>query len=329
MNIKRLVSNFHPLLEINDMNIKVDVEGGINELIDGSIDIANLQKNTSYYFYTDVLEGQKLNISFTTDSSSSTPFSSVNIYENSDIGDLSRLKTATISVSQKEINDKLFTSFSYTISKNYCKYIFIEIKPSFIINDLIAKVVKEVESYNLIENEPKIISNLKSEKFYYFNFKMKKYSKVTIYLTIDNVNDKPFNYTYLYRYDNENPSFSKFYKINEYYYNTYSKITDNKSVTGISYKSQRYYEEYLSFAFKPFYNFDSIRIDTIQEIYAYEMTNFDSQKITNLLYGTTYYLYTSFERKKNLMFILQRIIWKNNLSVVIIFIMDKLLGMKK
>jgi hypothetical protein len=99
------------------MNIKVDVEGGLNELIDGSLDISNLQKNTSYYFYSDALEGQKLNISFTMDYSSSTPFSSVDIYERSNIGDLSLAKMATISVSPKKINDKLFTSFSLQFPK--------------------------------------------------------------------------------------------------------------------------------------------------------------------------------------------------------------------
>ena len=124
-----------PLYNINNMIILIEVEGGIHKVDnDNSKSISNMMPDTSYYFYTDVRQNQKLNISFNINSSDSSPISYVNIYENSEIKDLSRLKTATIPISTEKINNTLFASFSYLVSKDYCKYIFIEIKPSSIIN---------------------------------------------------------------------------------------------------------------------------------------------------------------------------------------------------
>ena len=281
-----------PLSNINYINIQVDVEGGLYELIDGSSYISNLMANTSYYFYTDALFAHTLNISFTMNSSSSAPFSSINIYESSEIKDVSRLKTSTIPASIKKKDDLLFTSFSYSGSKDYCKYIFIEIRPSSIIDSLTAKIVKNVEFNNLIINKPKTFYNLSSEKFYYFNMKIEGYSKVIINITLDKVYDNPFDYFYLYNIKNEIPSFSEFSRISKY--NKLTQKIDNKSVITIIYKSENYgnnYNNYISNAIKPLYNFNSININIIQEKQSYEIIDCFSQNLTNLLVDNTYYFF--------------------------------------
>ena len=280
------------LSNINYINIQVDVEKGLYELIDGSRYISNLMTNTSYYFYTDALFVHTLNISFTMNSSSSTPFSSINIYESSEIKDVSRLKTETIPASLKQIDDLLFTSFSYSGSKDYCKYIFIEIRPSSIIDSLTAKIVKNVEFNNLIINKPKTFYNLSSEKFYYFNMKLEIYSKVIINITLDKVYDNPFNYSELYNIKNEMPSFSEFSRISKY--DKFTQIIDNKSVITIIYKSYDYgdyYNRYISYAIKPLYNLDSINININQEKQSFEIFDYFSQNLTNLLAKNSYSFY--------------------------------------
>ena len=289
---QKIALQIQPLYNINYINIKVDIEGGFYELIDGYRNIRNLKVSTSYYFYTDALIAHILNISFTMNSSSSAPFSSINIYESSEIKDISHLKTAIIPASLKQRDDLLFTSFSYTGSKDYCKYIFIEIRPSSIIDSITAKIVKNVEFYNLIVNTSKTFYNLSSEKFYYFNMKIEGYSKITINITLDTIDDNPFNYSNLYSIENEIPSFYNFSKISKY--DKFTQKIDNKSVITIIYKSDDYgdnYNNYISYAIKPLYNFDSININTIQEKQSYEIIDDFSQNITNLLVGNTYYFF--------------------------------------
>ena len=235
---QKIALQIQPLYNINYINIKVDIEGGFYELIDGYRNIRNLKVSTSYYFYTDALIAHILNISFTMNSSSSAPFSSINIYESSEIKDISHLKTAIIPASLKQRDDLLFTSFSYTGSKDYCKYIFIEIRPSSIIDSITAKIVKNVEFYNLIINTSKTFYNLSSEKFYYFNMKIEGYSKITINITLDTIDDNPFNYSNLYSIENEIPSFYNFSIISDYY--TLTQKIDNKPVIIIIYKSDYY-----------------------------------------------------------------------------------------
>ena len=198
-----------PLCKIDYINIKVDDEGGLYELIDGSRNISNLKPNTSYYFYTNTLYAQTLNINLTMRSSSSTPFSSINIYESSK-KELSNSITATIPASLDQINDTLFISFSYISSKDYCKYIFIEIRPSSFIDSITAKIEQNFEFHNFNINTPITFYNLTSEKFHYFNMKIGAFAKVYINITLDKLYDNAFNLSKLY--STQELSFSDFYK---------------------------------------------------------------------------------------------------------------------
>ena len=294
--IEKIALKLQSLSEIDYINIKANIEGGLYELIDGSVNINNLIPDTSYYFYTDTLLNHNSNISFEIKSSKLTPFSFANIYESSKIDDISGLKTASVPISPRQIDDMLFTSFTYTNSKDYCKYIFVEIRPSSIIDSLTAKIIKNVEFYNLTINSQKTFYNLTFEKFHYFNMKIEEYSKVTINITLDTEDDNPFNLSNLYYYNNEIPSFSEFIKCK--YKKQIHKI-ENKTIISITYKSQYYSNNYISYAIKPLYNIDEMNINTFQEKQSYEIIDIDifTQNITNLFADNSYYFFYTKNRR--------------------------------
>ena len=273
-----------PLSNIDYINIKVENEGVLHELIDGIINVSNLKANTSYYFYTGALFAHTLNINFTMKSSLSTPFSSINIYEQNS-KQISKTSTANIPISIEKKDDILFTSFSYTITKNNCKYIFIEIKSPSIIDSITAKIEQNVEFYYI--DTPKTLYNLTSEKFHYFNMKIGGYSKVYINITLDKVDNNPFIFSELYLTDNA-LSFTDF---SENKYDNFSQIIDNKTVITIVYKSNLPDEKYSSFRIKPFNDLDLININTFEIISSFEIINGVSQNITNLEANNTIYLF--------------------------------------
>ena len=274
-----------PLCKIDYINIKVDDEGGLYELIDGSRNISNLKPNTSYYFYTNTLYAQTLNINLTMRSSSSTPFSSINIYESSK-KELSNSITATIPASLEQINDTLFISFSYTSSKDYCKYIFIEIRSSSFIDSITAKIEQNFEFHNFNINTPITFYNLTSEKFHYFNMKIGAFAKVYINITLDKLYDNAFNLSELY--STQELSFSDFY--NKYPDKNFSQIIDNKTVISIVYKSNSPIDMYISYRIKPLYDFDLIKFNTFQINRSFEIIDGVPQNLTNLIANNTYYL---------------------------------------
>ena len=283
---QKIALKLQPLSKINYINIKVNDEGGIYELIYGSISFSNLKSDISYYFYTGALIHHTLDISFIMKSSSTSPFSSINIYESPNIKLSSLIKT-TIPLSLEQMNDKLLTSFSYLISKNSCKYILIEIRPSSIIDSITGTIVQNAELHNCNINRPQTFYNLTSDKLYYFNVKIEAYSKVYINITLDRVDDNPFNFSRLYETSNA-LSFSGFSDV--YQYNNYSQIIGNKSVITIIYKLTYYSDIYLSYAIKPLYELDSISINILQIKSSFEIIDSTTQILTNLVANNTYYL---------------------------------------
>jgi len=275
-----------PLSKIDYINIKVNDEGGFYELTDGSRNSSNLKANVSYYFYTSDLLDNTLNISLTMKSSSSAPFSSITIYEGKEKR-LVNLEKTTLPASLKQIDNMLFTSFSYSTSIYYYKYKFIEIRPSSFIDSITIKIEQNAEFYNLKINTPKTFYNLTSEKIYYFNMKIERYSKVYINITLDKKDDNPFNFSNLYETSNA-LSFSGFSKANKY--NNFSQIIDNKTIIAIIYKSTISNDRFISYGIKPLYDLDSINVNTFELKSSFEIIDGVSQNITNLVANNTYYL---------------------------------------
>ena len=257
------------------------------------------------------------------------PFSNISIHELEKRGNCSSLQIFNKSISFKENNKQLLSSFSYTRTfSNLTKYIALQIKPSLNISHITAKFEHSVISNDLIDGTLKKIDNLTNNEIYLFFIKVANCTAIQTSLSIYNyereedeltpidndgtIRDPYTNETFpldyidinFYEYNEKNNSYSAYIQKNskrlerlmDNYYiipNIPLDIFSNTSYVAISFR--RNYDNY---------NINNIgfKFDILGSML--QLFNNTPNNMTNLKENVDYFFYTKTQRFNNIIFTL-------------------------
>ena len=200
--------------------VRIDVIDGVYDLSNReSKKINNIKYGGIYIFYVPVKELQKININLTTNYINNNPFNKLEISEyllRQNNFDDKVTTNQSISKKTKTSNNELISSFTYTAlpdkyssynNYNIANYIALKIVP-FNISYLIVQFDVLVSSHNLNVGEI-TLTNLKAETTYSFYMNIDKLHENNLSLEINNMNEEPFNFVYIYEYPDKNYAYEE------------------------------------------------------------------------------------------------------------------------
>ena len=197
--------NIKPLFDINSLKITKDILGGVIELYNNtSKDITNLEKGFPHYF--SIKTDNFLNITFNIvmDNINTIPFETVviNEYDYRGIKESYPAKTSQKKIAFSSSNNQLISTFSYIISKWYCREIVLIINNNININHMNIKIELEKIYYDFHFSE-QTIYNLKAGNQYYLYKHVYGQGYNTLYLdlTMDYIDNNPFRLIKIYEHE--------------------------------------------------------------------------------------------------------------------------------
>ena len=197
--------NIKPLFDINSLKITKDILGGVVELYNNtSKDITNLEKGYPHYFSIKTEDFLNITFNIVMDNINTIPFENVvvNEYDYQGIKESNYVKTTKKKILFSLSNNQLITTFSYIISKWYCREIVLIINNNININHMNIKIELEKIYYDFHFSE-QTIYNLKAGNQYYL-FKHvygQGYNTLYLDLTMDYIDNNPFRLIKIYEHN--------------------------------------------------------------------------------------------------------------------------------
>ena len=282
-----------PNYNINYLIIQTNVEGGGYELTNSfPKTITNLKFGIPYYFYIPSTQFQIENIILTMNYINTKPFSYINIYEYEEISSLKSTKILSQIFTTSNIDNKLMLWSNYSISSYSTKYFCLEIIPKYNISYLVAQIDVDSVTYDLSNDVPKNLTNLKAGIPYYFYIQSTQFQIDFINLIMNFMDRIPLTNLYIYEILNKSSL--------NYIKNISQTITtsniNNQLITFSNYSVNNYLTKYIAVKIIPNYNIDYLIIKIDVEGGSYDLSNGVLEKITNLKSGFIYYFFIpSFE----------------------------------
>ena len=198
--------------------LQVDIGGGYYEFYK-DCNISKIIAGTFYYFLIGLSRLQKIEMKITLENTNinKNPFTFANIYEKEKKDDISYNKYYNLNSKTEKIGEQLVVYFTYLIDYFSTNYILIELIPQ--INLKMIRITYELLNvYNILNNEESNnISKALKNMPYYFFINSKQYQQVNINLSINYLEQNPFEFLEIYEYSDN------------LHYNNYNKYT-NKSI---------------------------------------------------------------------------------------------------
>ena len=215
------------------------------------------------------------------------PFSHIKIYEYEEISSLKSTKILSQIFTTSNIDNKLMLWSNYSISSYSTKYFCLEIKPNYNINYLVAQIDVDSVTYDLSNDVPKNLTNLKAGIPYYFYIQSTQFQIDFINLIMNFMDRIPLTNLYIYEILNKS---SLIYIKNISQTITTSNI-NNQLITFSNYSVNNYLTKYIAVKIIPNYNIDYLIIKTDVEGGTYDLSNDILEKIINLKSGFIYYFF--------------------------------------
>ena len=225
-------------------------------------------------------------ISLKMNSMNSNPLSFVDIYEYERIT-YNYIKFTSKTITTKTKNDEIISSFIYTIDKYDTKYIALKITPDYDINNLTITIDVEGGLYDLTNNIPLKVTNLKSGKIYNFFIESGMYHSALINLEMNYMSNQPFSCVYIYEYSTKSASNG----------NITQSITtlpkNNELISNFTYSIKNDNTKYMALEIELAYDIDYLVVTIDDQKCLYQLYNGNFQNITNVKSIFTYYFIIS------------------------------------
>ena len=274
-----------PISFISSINITLDINFITYYLNDGiSQNIINFIKEVPYYFYINVSQFQKVNITLITDFNSKLPFKDLNFYVHSKINSY-YLEILPLSSETKKDN-KLELFYSLIVSYYSPDYIHFKIIPTINISYIIAKADIGGGTFDLNNGIEKRFEKLKKWNEYFFFVNINQFQKANISLTMNYVDNQPLSDFSIYEFKSKYP-----YDYKKFKYDYKNIISNNLSLIYSSYTLTSNYIKNISFTFMPKYDIDYINVRIDIENAFYNLVSGKSQIIKNIISENSYILF--------------------------------------
>ena len=282
-----ILLQLNPAYDLDYLTTKIDIDGGAYNLTNGiPLNLTDLKSGYSYFFFIPSTKFTNNIISLKMNSINSNPLSSVDIYEYENITN-TYIKFTSQKITTKTKNDEIISSFIYTINKNDTKYIALKMTPDYDINNLTITIDVENGLFDLTNNIPLKVTNLKSGKTYNFFIESEIYHSALINLEMNYMSNQPFSRVYIYEYSTKSASKG----------NITQSITtlpkNNELSANFTYSIKNDDTKYMALEIQPTYDIDYLVIKIDDQKYLYQLYNGNFQNITNVKSIFTYYFIIS------------------------------------
>ena len=267
---------------------KVDIGGGYYEFYN-HINISNIIKGTVYYFPIKLSIFQKIKINITLKETIIKPFTYANIYEKPNKENNYYYKYYNQTFINKKISGNLIEYFSYSIDNFNTNYIFISLIPNTNIDNIQIKYEISNSYYDLLNGESKNLFKIFQNIPYYFNIYSQQYQQININLTMNNLNDNPFDFIEIYEFSGQ---FS--HKAYNKYINKSIDIINNNNnnlTNYVSYMFDSSLTNYIMIKILSKIGLDYLNIKINVGGGYYEMEKGIIKNVTNLILKYSYYFF--------------------------------------
>lgn len=298
-NTKYIVLKMVPNYNLNNITIKIDINGGVYYFVKGrSENIRNLKNGCSYYLCTPVIQFESGQINLNTSNMSPKPFSYLDIYEYLDITLTSYITCKTESFQPSTINNELVSSFKYSNNNYNTKNLCLKIIPNYNITYLSANFDFNGGAFDLINyiNDGIGVYSLKAGATYLFYLSSNQNQMATFSLNMTSPTGvKPFSYVYI----NEYSSYDFKYPLSSNYtYVTFSSKGNNVFYTSINYSNKKYNMKFIAIKLIPSYDIYYLNTKINIEKNKYDLSSGNLMTINNLKKDNKYYFYIDTSNKK-------------------------------
>lgn len=298
-NTKYIVLKMVPTYNLNNITIKIDINGGVYYFVKGrSENIRNLKNGCSYYLCTSVTQFESGQISLNISNMSLKPFSYLNIYEYLNFTLTDYINCKTESFQPSTINNELVSSFKYSINNYNTKKLCLKIMPYYNITYLSANFDFNGGVFDLtyyIKNGIGIYS-LKAGATYLFYLSSNQNQMATFSLNMtSSTGVQPFSYVYI----NEYSSYDFRYPLSSNYeYVTFSSKGNNVFYTSINYSNKKYNTKLIAIKLIPSYDIYYLNTKINIEKNKYDLSSGNLMTINNLKKDNKYYFYIDTSNKR-------------------------------
>ena len=277
-----------PSLKIDCVVVLFDALTEFN-LIESGIPttIYNLVPEKAYYFYLNISQFSKLDITMKMDNKTITPFNYIYFYEYPSIKTsfLDYNERAKFELLINSTKSESVSSFSYNATYFNTGFIAFKLIPSQSLNHLSIKLDIIEFTYKLSNGLSRNITNLLSNNEYFLFIKAKTFEMINVTLTMKDENKIPFSYLYLNHYVEEKASC---------YNSTYQPISsiakNGQLISSFSYLIMEDLTGVIALKIKPLYNINYLNIKIDVENHAADFFYGNEKDINNLRAGNKYYL---------------------------------------
>ena len=304
----------------------IDLNDGIWKTID------NLNSKEIYFFFIEVKEWTKINISLMINNTDNEyddelpiifkngaishsyqkndnipNYIDINVYEyekkNNTYTAYIQNNTKTL-IKERDFYFK--TQRPFRVNSSSTTYLAFTFKPNYNISQMLAKIDISGGIYELFKNTSKNITKLKSDDDYFFFTEAKRFNFIKLTLTINNdmnLTTNPFAYVYSEEKSDRRNYYNNYYKKNT----SISSIIngDQQIVTITQYMSDSEYKKYINFIIRPSYNIDYMLTNIEITDCLIDLNNYNySKKIYNIKRNIIYYIkmnaWTNYKTNLNL-----------------------------
>ena len=283
--INYLYFKFLPKYDLNYLSVKIDNMGGSFYLDDGDIKrLKNIYPGYDYFFKTKISLFQTLNVNIKFNYIENNPIEKIYIFEFYDtFFKRPTDKRIDLPIIPKRNNTALLISFSHLIESSNTNYIQFKFIPKEYLEYLEIQLSIQGTIYDLINDTPNNITNIKVDNPYYFFVSADFYNKLFFQLIYDNKNIKPFKYLIIKEFENRN---------NLFYLKSINQTLDIKNldkefIINISYKPTNPSCKYVAFILETNFNMDYLSAKVNIGGGYYEFNSYIN--ISKIIAGTNYY----------------------------------------
>lgn len=287
-----------PDYDINYITLKVDIAGGSYDLSSGvPLNLTELKSGFSYYFFISASLYDSADIYLTLEHMNNQPFSYVNIYEHS-IKSLFTLNT-TKQINTIIQNNKIISSFAYSIKSDTTKLLALEIKPTDNIDYFVINIDVQKHLYFLDNGVPANIANVKSGYAYYFLVSSSLYEINSLILTMSNTKSKPLSEVEIFEYSSSD--ISKITYLQSAKKSITTSTRNNELTSRFAYTTTDSKTKYVCFKIEPVNDLNYLEAKIYVDFNQYEL-KYEEEKapIFSLKGGAKYYIYISMGSNKEI-----------------------------
>ena len=287
-----------PDYDIDYITPKVDMVECSYDLSSGvPLNLTELKSGFSYYFFISASLYDSAEIILTLEHMSNQPFSYVNIYEHS-IKSSFHLNT-TKQINTTIQNNRIISSFAYSIKSDTTKLLALEIKPTDYIDYFVINIDVQKHLYFLDNGVPANIVNVKSGYAYYFLVSSSLYEINSLILTMSNTKSKPLSEVEIFEYSSSD--ISKITYLQSAKKSITTSTRNNELTSRFAYTTTNSKTKYVCFKIEPVNDLNYLEAKIYVDFNQYEL-KYEEEKapIFSLKGGAKYYIYITLGSNKEI-----------------------------